>query len=515
MTNKRGKVIILGAGPGDPGLLTVKGKEWIELADVIIYDYLANERFLDYARADAEKIFVGKQKGYHTLPQEQINELILKQAKEGKLVVRLKGGDPFIFGRGGEEAEELVNAGIPFEVVPGITAAIAVPAYVGIPLTHRDYTSTIAFITGHEKSEKEHSDIAWDKISTGIGTLVFFMGIINLPNIVKNLVNNGRDKKTPVAIIRWGTTYKQETVIGTLENIVDLAKERNIRPPAIIVVGDVVKLNEKLSWLSAKPLFKKQIIVTRARDQASDFSKLLENKGAYPIEFPTIETVPPDSWKALDSAIQNIERYDWLIFTSVNGVKYFLERVKANQKDIRCLKGIKLCAIGPKTAKVLEDLGIIIDFVPAEYRAEALIEGFDPIEIKGKKILIPRAAVAREVLPEELVKLGATVDVVEAYKTIKPEGKTAKIREMLKNKEIDIITFTSSSTVTNFISMFKKEEISELLDGVVVACIGPVTADSAKKYGLEVSIMPEDYTIEAFTDAIVDFSSTQRGDYKP
>ncbi len=502
----QGKVIILGAGPGDPGLLTLKGKEWMERADVVIYDYLANERFLEYAPTSAEKIFVGKKKGEHTLSQDQINELMLNRAKKGKLVVRLKGGDPFIFGRGGEEAEELVKAEISFEIVPGVTAATSVPAYAGIPLTHRNYTSTIAFVTGHENPEKDHSEVAWDKISTGIGTLVFFMGVINLSNIVKKLVDHGRARKTPVGIIRWGTTYKQESVTGTLENIVELAKEKNIKPPAIIVVGDVVKLNEKLNWFETRPLFKKKIIVTRASGQASEFSHLLEKKGACPIQFPTIEMVPPDSWEALDRAIQSIEKYDWLIFTSANGVKYFLKRVKENRKDIRCLKGINLCAIGPKTAAVLERLSVRVDFIPSEYKAEAIIEKLGTNKIKGNKILIPRAAVAREVLPEELVKLGATVDVVDAYKTIEPEErKSSVIREMLKNKEIDVITFTSSSTVTNFLKVFNDQEISDLISNVTIACIGPITAKTAEKYGLKTSIIPENYTIEAFSDAIADF----------
>lgn len=501
----QGKVILIGAGPGNPGLLTIKGKEWIEKADVIIYDYLANERLLDCARVNAEKIYVGKKRGDHTLSQQQINELIINRSNEGKLVARLKGGDPFIFGRGGEEAEELANVGIDFEIVPGVTAAISVPAYAGIPLTHRNHTSTVAFVTGHEGFAKGHSDIAWDKIATGIGTLVFFMGVKNLPNIVKNLVDNGRDKNTPIGIIRWGTTYQQETVIGTLENIVSLAEKSKIKPPAIIVVGDVVKLKEKIDWFENKPLYKKQIIVTRAREQASNFANLLESNGAWPIEFPTIETVPPDSWDALDSAIQNIEKYNWLIFTSANSVKYFLQRLKKNKKDIRCLKGIKLCTIGPKTAEELEKLGIRIDYMPSEYKAEAIIEGLSSKEIKGKKILIPRAAVAREVLPEELAKMGATVDVVEAYKTVRPEKKTDGIKKMLKNKEIDAITFTSSSTVINFVDMFKKEEISDLVNGVPIACIGPITAKTAEKYGLKASIIPEHYTIEAFTDAIVDF----------
>lgn len=506
----QGKVILIGAGPGNPSLLTIRGKEWIEKADVIIYDYLANERLLDCARLDAEKIYVGKKRGDHTLSQQKINELIINRSKKGKLVARLKGGDPFIFGRGGEEAEELVNAGIDFEIVPGVTAAISAPAYSGIPLTHRSHTSTIAFITGHEDFAKGHSDIAWDKIATGIGTLVFFMGVKNLSNIVKNLVDNGRDKNTPISIIRWGTTYKQETVIGTLENIVSLAEKTKIKPPAIIVVGDVVKLKEKLDWFENKPLYKKQIIVTRAREQASNFTNLLESHGAWPIEFPTIETVPPDSWDALDRAIENIERYNWLVFTSANGVKYFLQRLKENSKDVRCLKGIRLCAIGPKTAEELEKFGIRIDYVPSEYRAEAIIEGLGLEKIRGSKILIPRAAVAREVLPEELVKMGAIVDVVDAYKTIRPKKKTDGIKKMLKNREINAITFTSSSTVINFIDMFKKEEISNLINGVPIACIGPITAKTAEKYGLKASIIPEHYTIEAFTDAIVDFFCKNR-----
>lgn len=503
----QGKVILIGAGPGDPGLLTIKGKEWIEKGDIVIYDYLANERFLDYARADAEKIYVGKKGGDHTLSQWQINELIIKKAKEGKLIVRLKGGDPFVFGRGGEEAEELANAGIAFEIVPGVTAAISVPAYAGIPLTHRDFTSTVAFITGHEDPTKEQSDIAWDKISTGIGTLIFFMGVKNLPNIAGNLVKHGRDKKTPVSIIRWGTTFKQETIVGTLENIVEMAAKKEMKPPSIIIVGDVVKLKEKLDWFETKPLYKKQIIVTRAREQASDFACLLENQGAFPIQFPTIKTVPPDSWESLDHAIQSIDKYDWLIFTSVNGVKYFLDRLRENQKDIRDLKGIKLCAIGPKTAEVIEKLGINIDFVPSEYKAEAVIEGLGSKEINGKKILIPRASEAREILPKELAKMGAIVNVVEAYKTIRPVEKTDKIRDMLKNKEISAITFTSSSTVTNFVSMFEKDEISGLVNGVAIACIGPITAKTAEKCGLKASIVPDNYTIESFTDAIVDFFS--------
>src|SRR5512143_1188751 len=298
-----GKVYLIGAGPGDPGLITVKGLECVKKADVIIYDYLANERILDHRRPDSELIYVGKQGSRHTLPQEEINALIVKKAGEGKIVARLKGGDPFIFGRGGEEAEELVDNNIPFEIVPGVTAATAVPTYAGIPLTHREHTASVAFVTGHEDPTKEESKIHWDKIATGIGTLVFFMGMKNLQNIVDNLVSNGRDAGTPVAAIQWGTRTDQRVVTATLRNIVDRVKDARLGPPAIIVVGEVVNLRQTLNWFETKPLFGKRVVVTRSRDQASVFAEMLINAGATPIEFPSIDVVPPASWEELDAAL--------------------------------------------------------------------------------------------------------------------------------------------------------------------------------------------------------------------
>ncbi len=502
---KRGKVILIGGGPGDPDLLTIKGKKCIEKADVIVYDYLVSERLLKYAREDALVIYVGKKGGEHTLPQDKINDLIVDKAKEGKVVARLKGGDPFIFGRGGEEAEILAEHGISFEIVPGVTAAISVPAYAGIPLTHRDFTSTVAFITGHEDPTKKRSSIAWDKISTGVGTLVFLMGIKNLHNIVENLVKNGRAPDTPVAIVRWGTTSNQETVVGSLSNIIDLVKERKIAPPAIIIVGDVISLREKLNWFEAKPLLGKKIIVTRARAQASGFATLLEGYGAIPIQFPTIETIPPKSWDGLDSAIEGLEGYDWIIFTSVNGVRSFLERLRVKDKDIRDLKGIRICTIGPKTAYEIERLGLSVDFVPSEYRAEAVVEGLKKRGIKGKRVLLPRAADARDVLPNELKEMGVELEVVEAYRTVKPSEKANEVRRDLKGGEIDVITFTSSSTVNNFVGMFDKEDLPKLINGVVIASIGPVTAKTAEELGLRSDIIPKDYTIEALAEAINEY----------
>jgi uroporphyrinogen III methyltransferase / synthase len=502
---KKGMVYLVGAGPGDPGLLTIKAKECIEKADVLVYDYLANAQFLEYASPDAEHIYVGKKAGDHTKTQDEINSIICEKALNGKTVVRLKGGDPFIFGRGGEEAQELLKAGVPFEIVPGITSAIAVPAYAGIPLTHRDHTATVAFITGHEDPSKEQSNIAWEKLATGIGTLVFLMGIGNLENICLALIKNGRAPDTPVAVIYRGTNPEQKTITGTLETIYEISKKANIKPPGIIVVGDVVGLREELNWFETKPLFGKRIVVTRAREQASSFLAGLKELGASCIEFPTIEIIPPDDWAPIDNAIERIKEYNWLIFTSVNGVKYFYKRLFENSKDVRALKDIRVCAIGPKTAEEVKEYGIIPDMMPPEYRAEAVIELFKKLKAEDLKILLPRAKEAREILPDELRKMGAEVDVVDAYQTVMPKNRVALISKMLEAHEIDMITFTSSSTVTNFMGMFgnNADQVKEFLKDVDIASIGPITSETARKLGLKVTVEPTSYTIDALTDVIV------------
>jgi len=504
---------LIGAGPGDPGLMTLKGKDILSQADVIIYDYLANKIFLEYAKPQAELIYVGKKGGDHTMGQAEINRLIVEKSQAGKSVARLKGGDPFIFGRGGEEAQELVADGVPFEVVPGITSAISVPAYAGIPLTHRDHTATVAFVTGHEDPLKEESSIQWDKLATGVGTIVFLMGVGNLKKIAKNLTRHGRAPDTPVAVIRRGTVADQRTISGNLENIAERVETAGLRPPAIIVVGDVVRLRDELNWFETQPLFGKRIVVTRAREQASGFLKKLSALGAECIQFPTIEIVPPDSWEPLDTAILNLASYQWLLFTSVNGVKYFLQRLHFLKKDVRDLKGIRIGAIGPKTAEQWHQWGIIPDLVPDEYRAEAVVASFKKWDTEGVRILIPRAAKAREVLPEQLRKMGARVEVVDAYKTISPQKNTAEIQEMLEKGSIDMVTFTSSSTVTNFVEMFNSREdlAHKWMKQVSVACIGPITADTAGEQGFSVDLMPADYTIEALTSAITDFFKNTDG----
>jgi uroporphyrinogen III methyltransferase/synthase len=504
MTQSIGKVYLIGAGPGDPGLITVKGLECVKKADVIIYDYLANERLLDQRRPGAELIYVGKQGGRHTLPQDEINSLIVRKAKEGKIVARLKGGDPFIFGRGGEEAEDLVDNGVPFEVVPGVTAATSVPTYAGIPLTHREHTASVAFVTGHEDPTKEESKVHWDRISTGIGTLVFFMGMKNLQNIVNNLITHGRSPETPVALIQWGTRTDQKVVTGVLKDIVPKVKEAKLGPPAIIVVGEVVRLRQKLNWYESKPLFGKRVIVTRSRDQASVFAEKLIDLGATTVEFPTIDVVPPSSWDELDSAIGILETFDWLILTSANAVRFFMERLRSLGKDIRMLKGVNICVVGPKTAESLEQYGLKADLIPAEFKAEGVLAALGGVRVKGQKFLIPRAKVAREVIPDRLREMGADVTVATAYENVRPALDADRMKKLFRENRITAVTFTSSSTVHNFIEILGKKEYKTFLVGVDIACIGPVTAKTAEEYGMKVSIMPKEYTIPAFVDAIVE-----------
>ena len=499
---KTGKVYIIGAGPGDAGLITLKGIDCLRAADVVIYDYLVSKDLLKYARDDARLIYAGKQGGAHTLLQWQINDLLVKEAKAGNTVARLKGGDPFIFGRGGEEVEKLAASGISFEIVPGVTSAIAVPAYAGIPLTHRGLTSTVAFVTGHEDPTKEKSDIDWEALAR-IGTLVFLMGVKNIEKIVEELTRNGKAPETPAALIRWGTTPRQEIITGTLANISMLVKERKFAPPAILVVGKVVDLRNTLSWFEQKPLFGKGVVITRPEKQADDLAQLLTREGAHPLSFPTIKIVPPPNWRDLDAAIKNLEDYDWLIFTSANGVAFFFERLFAKNKDIRDLKGIKICCIGPATAQQVQSKGIMVDLVPKKFISEGILESFSGIDLRGKKILIARAAKARDVLPAGLKKSGAKVDVVTAYETVNSGKKKNELETLFKENQVDVITFTSSSTVNNFVKIMGRK--FSLPKDIKIACIGPVTAAAAKKAGLPVDIHQEEYTMKGLVGALIDY----------
>ncbi|MBI5582334.1 MAG: uroporphyrinogen-III C-methyltransferase [Deltaproteobacteria bacterium] len=500
-----GKVYLVGAGPGDPELLTLKGRRLLAEADVVVYDFLANAALLRHIPETSEKIYVGKKGGDHTLAQSGINQLIIDKAREGKKVVRLKGGDPFIFGRGGEEAEELVQAGIPFEVVPGVTSAIAVPAYAGIPLTHRRYNSSVALVTGHEDEQKGPTGLDWKKLATGIETLVFLMGFKNLPRIIARLVDNGREPTTPAALIRWGTTPRQQTVTGTLDDIVDKAEAAGLGPPSIFVVGPVVALREQLSWFERLPLFGRTVVVTRTRDQASDLVQQLAPLGAECLEFPTIRLVPPVSWEELDRAIREIESFQWIVFTSPNGVRAFLSRLGTLQKDVRCLKGIRLAVIGPATAAALREWHLLPDLVPEKFQAEFILESLAAAGLAGQRVLIPRAETAREILPAGLRNLGAEVRVATAYRTIPEEAEKPLLLGRLREGSVDCLTFTSSSTVVNFLALFDRSEILSLLKPVTVACIGPITARTALDNGLAVQVIPEAYTIAGLVEALVAF----------
>ena len=499
-----GKVYLVGAGPGDPGLLTLKGKECLEQADIVLYDYLANPVLLQYAPATAQRIYVGRRGRGQYQDQADINRLLIERAKEGNVVVRLKGGDPFVFGRGGEEAEAVSAGGVDFEVVPGVTAAVAVPAYAGIPVTHRTLASTVTFVAGHEDPTKPETQLEWPKLASASGTLVFMMGMKNLPSIAKRLLSEGRSPDTPVAAIRWGTKADQQTIVGTLDDIVGKTEVAHLEPPTAIVVGEVVRLRGQLNWFETKPLFGKRIVLTRPLKQAREFSQLLEAYGAEPVEVPTIQIVPPASWQAIDDAVARLGTYHWLIFTSVNGVRPFMERLHVAGKDARALASLQLCAIGPRTAQELRTYGLTPDVVPTQYQAEGVIASLTQAGVDGSHILIPRAEVAREILPERLRELGATVDVIPVYRTIVPMVDVASLTQQFYDGQVAVATFTSSSTVRNFVDVFGgRDRVRALVARVVIACIGPITARTAEEYGLTVTVMPDENTVPALAAAIV------------
>ncbi len=507
---KRGKVYLVGAGPGEPKLITVRGSECIREADVIIYDRLVDKRLLAMAQADTEFIYVGKASQSRVREQSEINSLLIDKAGEGKVVVRLKGGDPFVFGRGGEEAEALASHHIPFEVVPGIPAAVAVPAYAGIPVTHRGLASSLAIVTGHEDPTKSKSSIAWDRLATGADTLVFLMGMENLPQIVEQLVKNGRAPATPVALIRDGTLHSQQTITGILENIVTLAQISDFRPPAVIVIGDVVRLRDKLRWFDAQPLFGKRVLVTRTRQQASALSKLLAEHGAEPIEMPTIAIEEMPDYGQLDQVILGLSHYHWVIFTSVNGVESFFSRLGMQGMDAREFKGIKLCAVGPATAVALERHGLRADYTPQKYTTEAIVAGFKDKALRGSQILLPRSEAAQGELVEKLTIMGARVKQVPAYRVTPATDDASLGRQMLLGGKIDIVTFTSSSTVRNLVSLLGEEW--RALNVTAVACIGPVTAATAAELGLRVDIVAKEHTVSGLVDAILQkYSDTRKG----
>ncbi len=500
---KQGKVYLIGAGPGDPGLITMNAVKCLNFSDVIVYDYLVNTKLLDHRKHDSEVIYVGKKSGHKELSQERINKLLIKHAKNGKTVARLKGGDPFIFGRGAEEAIELNNNNIDFEIIPGVSSFYAVPEYAGIPPTHRDVSSTIAVITGHEDPSKNRSNIPWASLSK-ISTVIFLMGIRNLTEIVKKLIKNGKAPKTPIAIITWGTYPNQKTITGTLENIVNKSKEAQIESPGIIIVGKVVKYRDQIQWFENRPLYGKKILITRPSSQSQSIIEKLNNLGAQTIEFPTIEISAPSSWNKLDKSLKQLKTTNWIIFTSTNGVNYFFKRFFSKKLSIKSLLHIKFAVIGEKTNEVLSQYGISANLVPKDYRAEGLIEQFKSIDLIGKNILIPRAKEARNILPETLKRLGANVNVITVYENKVPVSlKSPKLISEIKKADPDVITFTSPSTVNNFYSVFKIDEKS--FRNSIIASIGPVTNQALKDHGLEADISPKKYTTDSLIHELLKY----------
>jgi uroporphyrinogen III methyltransferase/synthase len=486
--------------------LTVKGAQLLQTADVVVYDYLASPRLLDLCRKDAEIVYVGKKGGDHTLPQDDINTLLVQKARSGAgVIVRLKGGDPYVFGRGAEEAEELVAAGIDFEVVPGVTSATAGPAYAGIPLTHRRYASSVTFITGHEDPTKPGSVHDWEALARSGSTLVFFMGVRNLPDITANLAKAGLDPATPAALVHWGTTCRQRSFVSSLEKIAEEARALAYTPPSLLVVGQVCSLKSTLDWFEDRPLLGKGVVVTRAREQASGLVAVLDELGACVWEFPTIAIHPASDYTLAEKAILRLADYDWLVFTSVNGVYHFRDQLTGMGLDSRALAGARVAAIGPATADALRDMGINPDFVPPRYVAESVVQGMLEMGVKDAKVLIPRAAKAREVLPEKLAEAGAVVEVVPMYETRLGENDPEPVLAAIKAGEVDYITFTSSSTVENFFELIPAAEIAGRRDNLKLAAIGPITAKTleAAGAGLKADIMPRDYTIDDLVLALV------------
>lgn len=497
-----GIVYLIGAGPGDYKLITLKGKECIEKADVIVYDYLADEKLLRWARPDAEIIYAGKMVNRHTLKQEEINALLVEKGLEGKIVARLKGGDPLVFGRGGEEALALREAGVAYEILPGITSGIAAPCYAGIPVTHRAIATSFAIVTGHEDPTKEESGLNWEGLATAVDTISFVMGVGNLPHITERLIHFGRPKETPAAIIRWGTKAEQEVLVTTLEKAAQDAEEAGIKPPAIFIVGETVALRDNLQWFDNKPLFGKKVVVTRARAQASKVVEMLEALGADVLEAPAIRTEALPLTEEGKAMLKKLSSYKVVTFTSAQGVEYFFKALGEVELDVRALGQAKICAIGVATAKALLDRGIRADYIPADYQAEAVVSTLTPVLTAEDKVLLIQPKVARSVITEGLGEAHIAVDVLRLYETLQETRGAENLKEALASGKVDYITFTSSSTVTNTLKLLG-EEGKALVEKAKVVCIGPITAATCVEKGITPALIGSTFTIPAMVDLIV------------
>ena len=510
MTPPTGKVYLIGAGPGDPGLLTVKGREALERADVVVYDRLAHPSLLDHTPPDAERIFAGKARGQQELTQDGINALLVECARAGKLVARLKGGDPFVFGRGGEEALALVRNGIPFEVVPGVSSAIAAPAYAGIPVTHRGLAAGFTVVSGSEDPSKPESSVRWEELGRSLaahgGTLMTLMGWASIEKILDALQGAGLSADTPVALVQWGTWSRQRTVTGTLATVVERSRAAGLAAPVVAVIGEVVSLRDELAWFDNRPLFGKRVLVTRSRTQASRMCQLLEDAGAIAVELPAIAIAPPEDFAPLDEAVSKLASYGWVIFASVNAVDAVFERLDSQGRDARAFGAARVGAIGPATAAALEGRGIRPDFTPSRSVSSAAIEELAGYDWHGVAVLLPAADIGRDELADGLSRLGADVQRVTAYRTITPPDAAQRARDAFA-EGIDIVTFTSSSTVRNLLGLLEEDggPGREALSGSIVACIGPVTSGTARELGLTVDIKAAEHTVDGLAEALVTY----------
>lgn len=490
---------LVGAGPGDPGLLTLRGKELLERAEVVVYDYLSNPELLRHAPENAEKIYVGKKAGAHTMKQESIDDLLVRKTREGNVVVRLKGGDPFLFGRGGEEAESLAAAGLRFEIIPGITSAIGGPAFAGIPVTHRDHNAILTIFTGHEEPGKASSNIDYEAIARVPGTKVMLMGVERISFIATELMKHGMPSETPVALVRWASTGRQETLTGTLGNIAERVKSSGFKAPAVAVFGEVVNLRETLSWFEKRPLHGCRIAVTRTRKQAGEFIRTLRELGADAFELPTIRIAPPENKRGFYEMVVDAHRYDWVVFTSPNGVDAFFAAFYELYKDARSLGGVRIAAIGPATAARVNHFRFAVDLMPEKYVAEEIIAAFQKeTTVENQMFLLPRAEKARDVLPAELTKLGAIVDETVAYRTLPETEDVCGGIQRFREEGADVVTFTSSSTAENFHALGLPWP-----QGCKAASIGPVTSGTLMQLGYTVDVEASQHDIPGLVQAIL------------
>ena len=511
-TAPSGKIYLVGAGPGDRKLITVKGKECLQTADVVVYDRLVNPQLLSYCPARTEHVYVGKRVGSSENQQAEINQLLIQRAQKGQIVVRLKGGDPLIFGRGGEEIMAIVEAGVTFEIVPGITAGLAVPAYAGIPVTHRDSASSVLFVTGHSANQ---SNIDWEKVAKGVDTIVVFMGVRSLPTVVEKLLMHGRSPSTPVAVIQFGTTSQQRTVVGKLSDIRQKAKD--CQPPAVTVFGEVVELRQYCQWFDQKPLFGRTILITRPVTQTDQITSLLEGNGAEVISFPTVEIVPIHPNTDLELAIQQLSRYNWIIFTSSNAVEIFTQALRNQGFDCRALAFTKVCAVGEKTAQILESYGIVADFIPTKSTGEVI--GRELPRVKNQQILLPRSKIGRREIFDQLQQRGAIIKDLPIYETVRPDhtGRIDQIRviqKRLANSEIDMAIFTSPSTLNNFLTQkcyVDDFNPVESLTKMAATAIGQTTKAYAAENDIHIDLVPDSPSMENLAESVVDFFHKTKG----